>query len=363
MKAVLLFISAAAIVGVLAGCDAERKSNKAEKSQRPVVSMVVKPYAGQPLGFAGTIQPRYQTERGFRELGRLVSRRVEVGDTVAPGQILAQIDPLLLNLAVRASEADLAKAQAEFTNSSALEGRRRALFGKNVVAEADFESARQALETAAAGVKQAEANLAKAREQRSYATLTADAVGVVTSVDAEVGQMVAAGKKVMTIARTDIREAVIDIPDAAARALILGAPFAVRLQADQSVTTPGKVREIAPQADQATRTRRIKITLEQTLQPFRLGATVTVFPLAPAAAQTTFDVPASAILNRDGGPRVWLLDPATKTVRTISVQVAEHDDRVARIVGGLPTGARIVIAGVNSLSEGQAVKFDERISP
>jgi RND family efflux transporter MFP subunit len=356
-------VSAAALAGGLAGCTSEGSEAEAPKAARPVVSVVLEPQEERAIGFAGTIQPRFQTDRGFRSLGRLISRKVDVGDLVAPGQLLAQIDPMLLDLAVRASEADLAKAQAQLVNASAAEGRTSSLFAKQVVNEAEFDNARQALEAATAGVKQAEANLAKAREQRSYATLTADEAGVVTSVDAEIGQTVAAGRTVMTIARTDVREAVVDIPDTTARSMSPGAPFAIRLQADPSVAASGRLREIAPQADAATRTRRVKITLDQSIEAFRLGATISVLPATLAAAQAVFDIPASAILDRNGGTHVWLLDPMTGTVRVVPVEVAERDERKARIVGQLPVGTRIVAAGVNSLSEGQSVKLDERTLP
>lgn len=363
MRRALLLIPAAVLAGMLAGCRAEADNAQAQKPPRPVVSVVIAPREDQEAGFAGTIQPRFQTDRGFRVLGRLVERRVGVGDIVAPGQVLAQIDPQLLDLVVRVSEADLAKAQAQLANVSAAQGRINALFARQVANQADFDNARQAQEAAAAGVKQAEASLAKAREQRGYATLTADEAGVVTSVDAEIGQTVAAGRKVMTVARTDIREAVVDIPDATARSMSQGASFAIRLQADPSVTASGRLREIAPQADAATRTRRVRITLDQSIDAFRLGATITVLPARQEAAQAVFDVPATAILDRNGGTLVWLLEPRTKTVRAVPVDLAERDERKARIVGQLQAGARIVTAGVNSLSEGQSVKFDERTAP
>ena len=363
MRRALFLIVAAALTGGLAGCKSEGSEAKAQKPARPVVSVVVEPQQDQAIGFAGTIQPRFQTDRGFRVLGRLISRHVDVGDVVAPGQALAQIDPLLLDLAVRASEADLAKAQAQLANATAAEGRIGALFAKQVANQADFDNARQALQAATASVTQAQANLAKTREQRSYATLTADEPGVVTSVDAEIGQTIAAGKKVMTIARTDVREAVVDIPDAMARSQAPGEPFAIRLQADQTVTATGKLREVAPQADAATRTRRVRITLDQSIEAFRLGATITAFPATPTAAQAVFDIPAGALLDRDGGTRVWLLDPKSRTVRTVAVELAERGEHKARVVGQLPPGARIVSAGVNSLSEGQSVKFDERTAP
>ncbi|WP_038361992.1 efflux RND transporter periplasmic adaptor subunit [Bosea sp. UNC402CLCol] len=359
MRRALVLLSTAAVVCALAGCNAEGDATKAKTVPRPVLSVVVKPQEDQDVGFAGTIQPRFQTDRGFRVLGRLISRQVDIGDVVAPGQALAQIDPQLLDLTVRGSEADLAKAQAQLANASAAEARISTLFAKQIANQADLDTAKQSLEAASAGVKQAQASLDKAREQRGYAALTADEAGVVTSVNAEVGQMVTAGQKVMTIARTDIREAVVDIPDATARSLRQGEPFAIRLQADPSVTATGKLREIGPQADAATRTRRVKITLDQSVDAFRLGATVTVLPTMPAAAQAVFDIPAAALLERDGKTFVWLLDPGTGTVRSFAVEVAERINGKARIVGQLTAGARIVVAGVNSLSEGQSVKFDE----
>lgn len=360
----IIFLASAAVLAVgLTACKPGGDEAKVQKPLRPVVSVVVAPRQEQAIGFAGTIQPRFQTDRGFRVLGRLISRHVDVGDIVAPGQVLAQIDPVLLDLAVRASEADLAKAQAQLANATAAQGRISVLFGKQVANQADFDNARQALEAATAGEKQAQANLAKAREQRGYATLTADEAGVVTSVDAEIGQTVAAGKKVMTIARTDVREAVVDVPDDLARSLSAGDPFTVGLQADPTIMTGGKLREIGPQADQATRSRRLKIMLEQPIEAFRLGATVLVRSVKPELARAVFDLPATALRDQDGKTLVWLLDTTTRIVRSLSVEVAQRDDRNARIVAQLTPGMRIVTAGVNSLSEGQTVKFDEGISP
>lgn len=363
MRRAPLFVTAAVLAGALAGCNSNGEDTQAPAPPRPVVTILAKPLEDQSAGFAGTIQPRFQTDRGFRVLGRLVSRNVEVGDVVSRGQILAQIDPQLLDLAVRASEADLAKAQAALANTSAAQSRIGALLAKRVANQADFDTVQQAREAAAATVKQAQASLAKAREQRSYATLTADEAGVVTSVNAQTGQTVIAGNKVMTIARTDIREAVVDVPDETARLLRQGQSFAIRLQADSSVTASGKLREIAPQADPSTRTRRVKITLDQAVDAFRLGAMITVFPKQQTTSQQAFEIPASALLDRSGAAVVWLLDTQTKTVRTVSVEVTVRGKTKVQVAGQALAGVRIVTAGVHSLSEGQKVEFDERISP
>jgi len=346
--------------GLLGGCNSQ---TKAPAPVRPVLTMVVAPAGEHAVSHSGTIQPRYQTELGFRVLGRIVSRNVGVGDLVKPGQILAQLDPLILDLAVRSSEADLAKSQSQLSNATAAETRGATLFDRKVTTQADFDALKQAREAAAASVQQAQANLAKAREQRGYATLSSDLDGVVTTTDAEVGQTVAPGQRVMTLARTDARDAVVDLPEDVTRSLAAGASFAIELQADPSIKTTGKVREIAPQSDAVTRTRRIKITLDEFTPAFRLGATISATPRAlsvgPAAVDPLIELPGSALLDRDGKTFVWVVDPAAKTVRTVPVEIAQRDAHGARISGGLETGARVVVAGVHSLAEGQAVKIDE----
>lgn len=350
-----------ACLPAIAGCSREKKSETAAPV-RPVLSAVVRAVADRPSGFAGIIQAQYQTERGFRVLGRIIARYVYVGDVVKAGQRLAQLDPLPFELAVRSSEADLARAKSQLANAAGAEARSGTLLGKDVVTKAEYDTKEQARAAADASVQQAEANLDKAREQRDYATLTADIDGVVTSTDADVGQIASPGKKVMTLARLDIREAVVDLPEDVTRSLTTGMPFTISLQADPSVRTKGKVREIAPQADSATRTYRVRMTLESFTEAFRLGATVTATPLIPSE-QSPLEIPRSALLERDGSTRVWLVDTVNKSVRTVPVKIAAGDGENVQIAEGLAAGARVVIAGVNSLSEGQAVKFEERTSP
>ena len=182
---------------------------------------------------------------------------------------------------------------------------------------------------------------------------------MVTTKDADVGQTVSAGQRVMTVARTDVREAVVDLPESVAGALEKDARFVVVLQADGSVRGEGQVREIGPQADATTRTRRVRITLDRIVEAFRLGTTINATALAAGKAGEAIEIPVSALLEKDGTTKVWLVDEQAKTVRTVPVAVADRDDRFARVANGLSTGARVVVAGVNSLSEGQAVKLDE----
>ncbi|MBB3771308.1 RND family efflux transporter MFP subunit [Angulomicrobium tetraedrale] len=346
----------------LAGCKAEGEQADAAPPPRPVLSVLAAAPPDRATGFAGTVQPRYQTDLGFRVLGRVITRTVDVGDRVKPGQVLMQLDPMVLDLAVRAREADLATALAQLSNTTAAETRSETLRDKKVVSQAEFENTLQAREAAAAAVEQAKAGLAKAREQRSYATLSADVDGIVISVDAEVGQIVAPSQKAITVARTDEREAVVDLPEEVARTLSNDTRFRVALQSAPSVAAIGTVREIAPQADATTRMRRVKISLDTPPEAFRLGATISAAPVE-AGADRSIELPVSAVLERDGTPRVWVVDAATRTVKTVPVVIARRDDTRVRIAGGLDVGARVVIAGVHSLTEGQAVQTDGKANP
>ena len=202
------------------------------------------------------------------------------------------------------------------------------------------------------------AGLAKARDQLSYATLRADADGVVTAVSAEVGQMTVPGNTVVTLARTDIREAVIDLPDPVVALLAVGARFRVQLQADLRVTAEGTVREIAPAADAVTRLRRVKVALESPPEAMRLGSTIRARPVEARSAGL-IELPAAAVFRRGEEERVWIVGGQGPAARSVPVRVAERDEKTVRVAEGVAEGDRVVVAGANRLAEGQIVKGGE----
>jgi RND family efflux transporter MFP subunit len=254
----------------------------------------------------------------------------------------------------------VSSGQAQLTNATAAENRQRTLFEKEATSKAAFETVEQTRAAAQASLVRAQANLTKAREQLGFAQLKAEFSGVVTAVGAEVGQIVSPGQMVVTVARPDIREAIIDVADDFAGSLRIGEAFTVRLQLDPSIHAEGKIREIAPQADPATRTRRVRITLDNPPETFRLGTTVTT---AIASRHLALRLPASAILSRGGKTMVWLVDPSDSTVMLREIQSAPDDSGGVRVIAGLDAGARVVTAGVHSLAEGQKVRIDQEDAP
>ena len=329
----------------------------AEPEPRPVLSVVVEPQERGGQAFTGIIEPQFQTDLGFRLLGRVLARDVDIGDSVVKGQRLAAIDPVAQELAVRSARAELSNAAAQLETATATELRQRRLMEQNVVSAADFEAAEQAREATAASVSRARANLTIAEEQLGYTQIHADFDGVVTAVGAEVGQVVSPGETVVTIARPDQREAVIDVPTELAGLAKPGTRFGVALELDPSVRAEGAIREIAPQADAVSRTQRVWITLDDPPPSFRLGTTVTAVVAAEQVPGLV--VPASAILERDGRTMVWVVDAAGRTVNPVDVTVADLDANRVRVLTGIEPGTRVVTAGVHSLEPGQAVRLTE----
>ena len=117
---------------------------------RPVLSVVATCAPRNTLGpFAGTIEPRYKTDLGFRIFGRMVARFVDVGSVVKKGEEIAVLDPAVQTLAVRSAEATVANAEAQFANAEAEEARQRDLVQRNITPQAQFDLIQRNRETAA----------------------------------------------------------------------------------------------------------------------------------------------------------------------------------------------------------------------
>ncbi|RWA77429.1 efflux RND transporter periplasmic adaptor subunit [Mesorhizobium sp.] len=343
------------ITASLAACS--RSEEKPPEIIRPVLSMVVEPKTVETFGFAGSVEPQFSADLAFRLLGRVVSRDVKVGDIVTKGTTIAALDPTALELAVQASKADLSNAQAQFANAAASEERQRALLASANTPQSVFDAAQQARQAAAAGVERANAALAKSQEQLGYARLFSDFDGVVTAVGAEVGQTVSPGQTVVTVARTDPREAVVDIPDQLIGDLSVGTPFQIILQSLPTITTEAKLREIAPQSEGSTRTRRVRLTLTDPPTAFRLGSTITATRMTKVAP--TIELPMSALLEKNGSEKVWIVDPQSSNVSARDIKVGSRNGGTFTVASGLEAGMRVVTAGVHSLIEGQKVKVPE----
>jgi len=284
----------------------------------------------------------------------MVARFVDFGDVVTKGQELAALDPATQELGVRSAEASVANAQAQYNNAAAEAARQRDLALRNITPMAEFELIERNRDTAEANLQRAQASLRKAKDLLAFTRLDADYDGVITNRYAEPGQVLNAGQKVVTLARPDIREAVIAVPDDLAEILSHANDLSMTVELDRSVWMKvAGVRSIDPAADPTTRTRTVYLSLSDPPDAFRLGITIAVTMTRPVSPRV--DLPATALLDKQGKTFVWIVDPNnTVALREVTV-AARIGDRIT-VTSGVRGGQRVVIAGVHSLAPGQAVK-------
>jgi RND family efflux transporter MFP subunit len=326
---------------------------------RPALTTTVVPAASSSQGFVGRIEGRYTTELAFRVGGRITRRSVSVGDRVKRGQEIAALDTRSLELAVEVAQADLAAARVRAENAATTLRREDALIASRTIAQGSHDEARVSRDVARAFVAESTARLTRARQDLSYGVVRAEFDGVITRIDVEVERVVAPGVAIAEIVRSDAVDAVFDVPESAAAAVPLGASFAIRSAETGGFTTEGKVREVGPAADRATRTRRVWVGLDPVPERLRLGTTV--YATRSAAATSEVRVPLTGIVDDGGSTSVWVVDG--DVVHRRRVEIGARDTGQAVVVAGLEAGARVIIAGVHSLEDGQRVKPIEEPSP
>ncbi|MDI1245170.1 MAG: efflux RND transporter periplasmic adaptor subunit, partial [Rhodoferax sp.] len=291
---------------------------------------------------------------GFRVGGKLLDRLVEPGQTVKAGQLLARLDPQDLKLAADAARAQLAAAQTNLALADADLRRYQALKDQNFISGAELERRDAVAQAARAQRDQAQAQMSVQGNQATYASLHADMAGVVTAVLAERGQVVAAGVPVFQIAQLGERDVVFSVPEDQVAAIKMGSEVAIRRWSAPGTLT-GRVREVAASADPATRTYTVKAVL-QTKDDLALGSTMSVLPKAVQRSGTpVIKLPTSALRQVGQATAVWVLDSASMTVTSQTVQVLTADGNEVVLAGGLQPGTQVVVAGVHVLAPGQKV--------
>ena len=332
---------------------------------RPVLSVKAEVRTTEVLGpFAGSIQPRYSTDVGFRIFGRMVARFVDVGSIVKKGDHIAALDPAVQLILVRNAEAVLANAEAQYVSAEAEEKRQRPLVERNITPQAQFDLIVQSRDTAAANVTRARASLRRAEDVLSFTQIHADFDGVVTGRYAEPGQVVNPGQKIVTVARPEVREAVFSVPNDLGDVLSDRNDFSMLVRLDSSIAMKAAaVRGVDPAADPVTRTRAVFLTLNDPSEAFRLGITISV--TLEKAIPPQIDLPTTALLERDGKTQVWIVTPeAGKSDARVSLRdvvVASRDAGSIAVTSGISAGERVVVAGVHSLVPGQTVKISDGV--
>lgn len=244
---------------MLAACE---KPVEPPAPPRPALVMTVQSgNASHLAAIVGEVRPRYESAQGFRIAGKIVERKVEIGNIVHKGQVLARLDAVDTSLNTQVSVADVKAAEAEYALADADLQRQRQLYAKKFISASALDSHEASVKTAAARLQQAQSRAAVSGNQTKYTSLVADRDGVVTDIRAEPGQVVSAGEVVAKIADLKQLEVNVGVAESAMKGLTVGMPVVVRMWASREKAYQGKIREIAPSADSVTRTFLVKVSI------------------------------------------------------------------------------------------------------
>ncbi len=335
----------------------------AEDAQAPVPPRLVRTVTvgaalqQAPVVFPGRIEAKDVVDFGFRIGGRMTERLVGVGAVVGEGQVLARLDPEVELNDLRSARAALLAAESGYRQAMGRYDRQSQLYGRRVASRAEFEAAEQAAKAARSQVEASQAQVRIAEEVVGFTTLKADAAGVVTSIGAEPGEVVAAGQPVLRVARRDGRDVVFDVPAANLDLLGSDSRVIVTVPGDPQISVKGRVREVSPEADPVTRLFRVRVGLADPPASLRLGMSADA-ALLPAQAGGT-QLPASALMRKGAADAVWVVDPATGMIAPRPVELVSEDPASIVVSKGLSPGDVVITAGVSSLAAGQTVRVAE----
>ena len=353
-------------LGMLAaGCDKQpaAKTGSHAEEVRPVRVLRVDAVAlARSIDFAGELRARYETRLGFRVGGKMVERLVDVGATVRAGQPVARLDPRDLELAAASAKTPITQFEAERRFAEGDLKRYRELREKNFISQAELERRASTFEALDARLQAARAQYSQALNQAAYAVLRADTAGVITAVDAEAGQVVAAGQTIVRLARKGARgmelEVAAAIPESRREAFEKATSFTLALNALPGRTWNGRLRELSPVADPLTRTYAAKVTILEPGPDVELGMSARVSARV-SAAEHRIELPVAALYGKADIMQVWVVEGLKDGIGSVSLRPVKTrglaDDHVL-IDSGIAAGDIVVVAGAQLLRAGQRVR-------
>ena len=323
-------------------------------------AMVVQPQLAGDLmdAYPGAGRARLEPELAFRIGGKVAKRLVDVGARVKKDQPLAELDPQDVRLQLEATRAQVAAAEANLQLARAERDRYKTLLARNLVSRSQYDNAENTYRAGEARVKQIKAEFNVANNQAGYAVLRASEDGVVARRMVEVGQVVAAGQTVFTLAADGEREVLINLPEQAFERFKVGQEVAVELWSQPDQRFPGRIREMSPSADPQSRTFAARVAFTEGKVPAELGQSARVF--IAHNGDVPLAVPLSALTAEKGQPYVWVVDPQNSTLKRTYVRIGAYGEKTVPVLEGLQATDWVVAAGGQVLREGQQVRPVDR---
>ncbi len=349
---------AIALVLTLAGCKEEQA---AAPVVRPVKAIVAESQAAERSRiFSGSVRARIESPLGFRVAGKITERLVNIGDSVAVGQVIARLDETDLKLSENSAHAAVGSARTRLDVARDALNRAKALLPNGYIPQATVDQRQLDFDAAKAALESAEALARQAVNATSYAALTSDKAGIVTQVSAEPGQVVAAGAPVLMLAEAGEIEVALNVPEQDVTHLSVGQRVLLQLWANDDIRAQGRIREIGGQADTGSRTYSVRISVLNPPAAMRLGMTATA-TLALGAEEPHVVIPVTALTQVDGHDAVFVADRTTETVAPRFVETAGVSPDGVKLRGGVKPGDVVVTGGVQFLTGGMKVRLPKDV--
>lgn len=310
--------------------------------------------------YSGEVRGRYESQLGFPVNtaipynGNIIKRNVDVGSVVKPGDVLLQMDSQHLQQTANTYSAQVTSAESQLKLMEKNLTRYRQLYAQGAISRATLDQYESSYDVAAAGVQQSMSQYIQSSNQINSSIIVADTAGVVSAINAEVGQIVSAGQPVITIVQDGEREIEINVPENRMAELSQGVPVKVGFWALPNLQAEGKIREIAPVADKVSRTYKVRISLINPPQEVKLGMTATV-SMNRTGQQPYLLIPISAVYQEKDTAAVWTVNGDQVTLKAVTL--GTFGDGKVQVLAGLNQGETIVTAGVHKLREGQKVRL------
>lgn len=305
--------------------------------------------------FHGTVSAQFTPSLSFRIAGKIIEKKVEQGQLVKKGQVIATLDAENYKLSEEGSRAGLAAAKSNFVTQQANLNRYKLLLDQNFVSQAQYDTQKSQLENAKAQYIQAQGQLTNSNNQVKYTELKAPADGTISSLDLDVGQVVAAGQVVATMSLSGIKEVQIEIPESIVNNYKVGMPASIEIWAGDK-TFDGVIRNIDSTSDPQTHTFTVKVTIKNPTDDIKYGMSTDI-KISPLNTQKGLIVPFNTIYAKEGKSYVWLLDKSNHA-KLIPVTIVETTGNNYKIkTDSLRDGDKIVSAGVNFVHDGEELKI------
>ncbi|HIU64771.1 MAG TPA: efflux RND transporter periplasmic adaptor subunit, partial [Candidatus Avacidaminococcus intestinavium] len=305
--------------------------------------------------YPGEVRGRYEKELAFQVGGKIIAKNIQAGSVVQAGELLLAIDDKDVAQINNVSLAQLTAANSQLKLAESNLTRYQQLYAQNAISQAQLDQFENAYEVATATRAQALAQFEQSSNKLEYTHLVAEEAGIIAAVNAEIGQVVAAGQSVISFVQDGEREVVISVPENRLDELKSAKELEVTFWALPEVRVRGMVREIAPIASALTRTYTVKITLLEAPHDLKLGMTANVYLKNTGNSLTdAVQIPSTALFQNGEQPGVWVVKEGTAQLKIVKVLDTGSD---YLMVQGLTTGERIISAGVHKIKSGQQVRL------